>query len=188
MTALASAQVTRGPISRALNVVATDLLFAADNTNDIGTSSASRPRSIFAGTSIFAGSGGRLGFLSVGRIVPSADAIWSLSNNAETYGIRLQYAAVPTVGTCGTSPAITAGSTDTAGSVNVGTGGTATSCGITFAGTWASAPFCTASVNTATAGNTRAMGVTTTTTTATFTAATAFVASDKVLWICIGPK
>ncbi|MDP3853143.1 hypothetical protein [Phenylobacterium sp.] len=48
---------------------------------------------------------------------------------------------IPALSNCGTSPAITTGSTDTAGEVTEGSG--ASACTITFATAYAAAPFCT---------------------------------------------
>jgi hypothetical protein len=48
---------------------------------------------------------------------------------------------IPTISACGTSPAITTGSTDTAGEVTEGSA--ATGCVVTFASAYTNAPFCT---------------------------------------------
>lgn len=49
--------------------------------------------------------------------------------------------AIPALTSCGTSPAITLGSTDTAGEITEGSG--ATGCTITFASAYTTTPFCT---------------------------------------------
>jgi hypothetical protein len=138
-----------------------------------------------------AGTGAELRLGASGDVLfqPIASGIVQMTNSGRTIGIRLQASAVPVIGTCGTgSPAVTAGSSDTAGELTVAAGGTLTSCAITFGGTWSVAPYCVANVSTATAGNTRAIGVTSTTTTMTLTPAAAFAASDKVWWLCMGQK
>ena len=55
--------------------------------------------------------------------------------------------AAPTLPSCGTSPALKAGSNDTRGTVTVGNAGV-TGCQVNFAAFFASAPFCTVSSNT----------------------------------------
>lgn len=196
LVAVPEAQTT---IKRGFNTISGGMLFSPDATYDIGASGATRPKDYYGSGNIVIGgaltAGGSLqagatnGILFAGRagLSSPADNVLTPQSNTGTLGIRLQF-GLPTVGTCGTSPSVTAGSTDTEGEVNVGTGGTATACGISFNATWASAPRCTAAVNTATPANARAIGVTTTTTAAIFTAATAYAASDKVWWICIGTK
>jgi len=98
-------------------------------------------------------------------------------------GIRLQFAAAPTIASgFGTTPSITADSTDTAGQVNVGTGGAASAGIINFATTWASAPFVVA-MNASTGLVLKAIA---TTTQLTITSSAAFTAGDLINWICIG--
>jgi hypothetical protein len=131
-----------------------------------------------------AGAGNDIYFNTRMRFTSAADGVVAQTNNAATAGIRFQFAALPTIGSgFGTSPAITAGSTDTAGEVNVGTGGTATSGVITFATAWASAPFCT--IQDSTSGLVQRAVPTTTTLTIT---SLAWTASDKLQWHCIGAK
>lgn len=136
------------------------------------------------------GSGGGINWSSKGFLTSPSNGSWVLRTADVQTGVTLKADALPTVGSgFGTSPSVTAGSTPLAGSVNVGTGGTATTGVITFGGTaFPSAPFCTANVVTSTAGNVRAMGVSTTTTALTLTAASAWVASDLVSWTCISSK
>lgn len=117
-----------------------------------------------------------------------AAGVLHLTGTSGTNGIRLQFNGLPTIGTCGTSPAITALSRDTAGSVNVGTGGTATSCTVNFNATWTNAPFCTANGTTTTPANVRAVAASASTTVLTLTAASAWAASEVVAWTCVGPK
>ncbi len=120
--------------------------------------------------------GGRWGFVS---------GTSSLVNVNESAGIRLQFAAAPTIASgFGTDPSISTGSTDTAGEVNVGTGGIATSGVIAFATTWARAPFVVVT-NSTTGAVVRA---TASTTQLTITALVAFTASDKINWVCIGAQ
>lgn len=126
-------------------------------------------------------------FIWTGRTILSAvqNGQLRIRNNARTAGSILKCDALPTIASgFGTSPSITAESTALAGSVNVGTGGTATSGVINFNGTaFAAAPFVVA-MNTTTGAIVRA---TATTTQLTITAAVAFIASDVIAWICIGP-
>jgi len=86
----------------------------------------------------------------------------------------------PSVSSCGTSPSVSG--TDTVGRITVGTGGVATSCTLTFAASWSTAPVCTI------ADETTSLLVTPgpTTTTLVITAATAFGASDKLAYHCLG--
>lgn len=116
-----------------------------------------------------------------------ADGVWTITNNAETFGIEARFAAAPVIGACGTSPSIAADATNTVGTITVGTV-TPASCAITFNGTWTKAPKCTANTATATAGSVRALGTTTTTTTLTITPATAFADSTPVVYQCWSVK
>lgn len=114
-----------------------------------------------------------------------ADGTAVLQNGAATIGSRFKTDALPTAGTCGTSPAVTAGSTPLDGSINVGTGGTATSCTVTYNGTaFPSAPFCTIT-NQLSNSVTR---YTSTTTVLTLNTTTAWTASDVITWHCISAK
>ncbi len=117
-------------------------------------------------------------------LLATPDGTLSLQHTDASRGIRFQFGAVPTVGTCGTNPSVSANSTDTAGSVDVGTGGIATSCTVTFSTAWTNAPYCVAS-NRDTSLIARA---TATTTVLTITSASAFTASDDINWICLGRK
>ncbi len=83
-----------------------------------------------------------------------------------------------TVGSCGTSPALTGN--DSAGIVVTG-GGTVTSCTVTFSSAFANVPICTASDNT----DFVIIKPTATTTTLTLTAQTS-INADSVSYICIG--
>lgn len=108
----------------------------------------------------------------------------NITNAAQAIGSSLKVDALPVAGTCGTSPAVTAGSTPFAGSVNVGTGGTATSCTVTFGGTaFPAAPFCTLGQSAGTFTT-----YTATTTVLTLSAATAWPASTVVSWVCPSSK
>jgi hypothetical protein len=121
-------------------------------------------------------------------ITAPADGNAALTNWGATIGSRLKVDALPTPGTCGTSPAVTAGSTPFAGSIDVGTA-TPASCVVVFGGTaFPSAPFCTANAVTSTAGTTRAIGTLSTTSQLTLTPATAFADSTVVAWHCVSSK
>lgn len=87
---------------------------------------------------------------------------------------------VPTMGACGTSPAISGN--DNAMLITVGTGGVATSCAVTFAATWSAAPVCVAQNNT----DRVAYSMATSTSALTITATAAFTASSKFHVICHG--
>lgn len=116
---------------------------------------------------------------------PSDGAV-TVSNAAQTIGVRLKADALPTVSSgFGTSPAITAGSTPMAGSINVGTGGVAVTGVINFNGTaYTAAPFCTVSDQTSNV-TTRWLS---STTQLTLTTTVAWGASDVVSWICISSR
>lgn len=83
----------------------------------------------------------------------------------------------PTVSLCGTSPALTTGSTDTAGEVTEGT--IATGCTITFAAAKTRAPFCTTSSE---SGLAFSFAVSNTALTITNIGA---LSATKVAWICV---
>lgn len=86
----------------------------------------------------------------------------------------------PVLSACGTSPALTAGSTDVAGKITVGTTASA-ACTLTFGTAWAVAPFCI--VQNATTG--APANVYTVSTTAI--AVSSVLADSTVLfYICIG--
>jgi hypothetical protein len=73
------------------NTFGASLLANTDNTFDIGASGASRPRNIFAGTSIFAGTTGYIGMSGRGIIGSPADSVLTLLNNGGTDFNRLQF-------------------------------------------------------------------------------------------------
>lgn len=90
-------------------------------------------------------------------------------------------ANTPSMGACGTAPAI-AGA-DNAMFATVGTGGAVNSCVINFGSTWATnAPVCIAQNDT----DRVAYSVTTSTTAMTITATAAFTASSKFHILCMG--
>lgn len=68
-----------------------NLLFSPDNTYDIGTSAATRPRSIYTGTSFQTSATGKFSFDSRGSIVASADGVFRLGDNAGTSFGRLLF-------------------------------------------------------------------------------------------------
>ncbi len=90
-----------------------NLTFTTDNTNDIGASGATRPRTIYAGTNIFAGvhlvAGGSVfanDLVGIGptigfRLRGPSDGVGTLLDNAETSFNRLQFG-----GTSSSFPAI----------------------------------------------------------------------------------
>lgn len=123
-------------------------------------------------------------------ITSTADGVATLNDLNKSEGIRLQFAAIPSLTLSfgfGTGAAVGTGSTDTAGAVFVGS--TTSSQGtVTFASTWSNAPYCTASIATQTAGSTRAIGAVASTTKLTLVPATAFAASTTAVWTCIGAK
>jgi hypothetical protein len=77
-----------------------------DNTYDIGASGANRPRSIFVGTSIFAGAAGGIGFAGRTTMLSGADGLLRLMNNAQSDFDRLQFG-----GTTSSFPALKRNST-----------------------------------------------------------------------------
>lgn len=88
--------------------------------------------SIKAGTTLEAGTG----------ITSTTGAISATAGNVNA-GVALTVAAaVPAASSCGTSPAVTAGSSNNAGQFTLGTG-TPTACTITFATAYATKAFCT---------------------------------------------
>jgi hypothetical protein len=90
LTSLLSKFLYEGTLERAL-------LFSPDNTYDIGASGANRPRSIFAGTEIAAGShitNAAAGFYrwgSLSRMYAPSDGVIELTNNAANDFSRLQF-------------------------------------------------------------------------------------------------
>lgn len=160
---------------------------ATDNTYDLGTSGALRPRSIYVGTSFIAPSAGNIRFESRAQTTSNGDGLWNVLDNSGSFGLQFNVGtAAPTVASGGGgSPAIQTGSRNAVGAVDVGTGGVATQIVINFgAPNWTNAPRCVAWVETGTAGNVRAHGVTTTASAMTITAATAWVANAIVAWQC----
>lgn len=86
----------------------------------------------------------------------------------------------PTVGTCGTSPSVTANSSDMAGELTTGTG-TPTACTLTFGKAFTNAPFCTIVDRTGLANLTSY-----TTSTTNFVITTSAASSQKIEWQCRG--
>jgi hypothetical protein len=110
-----------------------------------------------------------------GTVTRAKKFIINSNGNIHTSG------TIPTIGTCGSSPAITALSTNNSGSFTVGTG-TTTACTVTFANSgWTNAPNCTVTDAT----TIQALKVATTTTTM-IVSATTNEASDKIFYICQG--
>lgn len=216
MTALASAQVTRGPITRALNQVfaldgsasAPSIAFgSATGTgfyqrvadNAIGLSFGGTAAIDFnTANTISLGSARTIAWSST--TAPSGTADTSLSRGAAgavkftatgtnvPLQLRGTQGTAPTCSTnCGTSPSVVG--TDTAGIVTMGASGVpASGWVVTFNGTWAAAPSC--SVVSALAGmvvGKMPIVVATTTTTITVTTnGTAPSTSDKYAFQCFG--
>lgn len=127
---------------------------------------------------------GTFGFIGRGTWVANANGQFYFANTANTLKAVLQVGIAPTISSgFGTTPAITAGSTDAHGEINVGTGGIATGGVIAFGQTWPTAPHCMVQDQT-TSVMTRVSAISTTT--MTMTGASAWTASDKVVWICVG--
>jgi hypothetical protein len=134
------------------------------------------------------GSYGR--FSSVG-----ADGLVYLANNAQTAGIRFQFAALPTIasGFCvaGGTNVVATGSTDSAGRVTVGTCVAETSGVVNFATAWsATGPItCLAQNESTPANNVKALpNALTGAVSMTLSQANAFVTGDVIKWMCMGPK
>lgn len=96
--------------------------------------------------------------------------------------IGVTAAAAPTVGTCGTSPTVTSGSTDVAGELTTGSTAT-TACTLTFANAYTNTPNCVVTPQGTTPGAVSAVP-STTTLVLTYTSST----SQKMNWICIGKQ
>lgn len=89
---------------------------------------------------------------------------------------------IPTIGTCGTSPAITTGSTQFAGKFTMGTSAS-NACVVTFAAAYTTAPFCVVQ-NATTGAGAFTMSVSTTAITIGGTAAD----SSVFFYTCIAPS
>lgn len=100
---------------------------------------------------------------------------WMFSSNSQ------QTSGTPALSSCGTSPAITTGSSDYAGTITTGTG-TPTGCVITFSVAYGAAPACVVTSRTAPATSTPAYTVSTTAITLTQAAV------NSVVWdyVCVG--
>lgn len=128
-------------------------------------------------------------WVAVQQVSVPADGKIILQNAAGTHGITAQFTGVPTFSSgFGTSPSVTAGSTDSVGEINVGTGGAAGAGIINFASTWTTAPKCLVEVSDSTAGNLRAMGATTSTTQVQFTASAAWASGALIWYMCWSTK
>lgn len=107
-----------------------------------GTSNTAGASFTLAGSkSTGSGAGGKLIFQTTGSVAAattqnSEQTVLTLDGN---WHAQYSSAAIPTA-TCGTSPTVTAASTDVAGAITTGT--TTTSCTITFKLAYAVAPFC----------------------------------------------
>lgn len=100
-----------------------------------------------------------------------------------THHIEVSGTAITTgdLSACGTTPAISTGSTDTAGTITEGT--TATGCTLTFKGTYTNNPFCTCEGETSTPA---AVNVGCHTTATTLVIENASASNDKITYICLG--
>lgn len=97
-------------------------------------------------------------------------------------GKVLSQGTPPTVGTCGTSAALAAGSTDVAGKITVGTTAS-NACTLTFSAAWNAAPFCVVQNKTTGA----AANVYTVSTTA-IVWSSALADSSELFYFCIGSR
>lgn len=100
------------------------LLFSPDNTYDIGASATNRPRIIYAGTNVVAGSSGIFNWSGRGYLNAPADGIFTLNNNAGTDFSRLQFGgtsnAFPSLRRSGTNLLIRLADDSSYGSLGTG--------------------------------------------------------------------
>jgi len=136
-------------------------------------------------------SAGAASFISIatrGFWQATANANWELLNAAGTFGIHYEFAGVPVIGACGTSPSVSADSTNVSGTIVVGSANP-TSCLLTFNGAgWNKAPRCVVNTITTTAADVRALGVSATTTVLTVTPASAFATTTSLAYHCESSK
>lgn len=102
--------------------------------------------------------------------------------NGKIVGKVLSQGTPPTVGTCGTGAAMTAGSTDVAGKFTMGTSAS-NACTVTFSAAWTAAPFCV--VQNATTG---AGAFSTTVSTTALTIGGTAADSSVFFYHCIGSR
>lgn len=145
-----------------------------------------------SGINISTGLGtGYIGFDTRTFLYSPANGKYKMSNYLDTFGVVYEFAGVPTIGACGTTPSVSADSNNTTGTIVVGTANP-TSCVLNFntaaSGAWIKAPRCVANVITATAADVRALGVTATTTVLTLTPATAFASTTSIGYHCESSK
>ena len=162
-------------------------------TNAINTSGTIATSGTVSGLSITGTNGissGAAGFLSIatrGYWQATANGIWELLRADGTFGVHYEFAGVPVIGACGTSPSVSTDATNVSGTITVGSANP-TSCVLTFNGTWNKAPRCVANTITATAADVRALGITTSTTVLTITPATAFATTTSIGYHCESSK
>jgi hypothetical protein len=102
----------------------------------------------------------------------------TLSSHVGITGIT----TMPSVGTCGTSPAIDSHSNDNVGLLTVGTAAP-TSCKLTFAISWPIAPVCTANIASGTAAAITAKAIAAS---VTFTTVAAMATNTQIAYHCLG--
>lgn len=117
----------------------------------------------------------------------SANGIWELLRADGTFGVHYEFAAVPVIGACGTSPSISTDATNVSGTITVGSANPA-SCLLTFNGTWNKAPRCVVNTVTTTAADVRAVATSTSTTVLTVTPASAFATTTSLVYHCESSK
>lgn len=153
------------------------LLWATDNGTDIGASAASRPRTIYSGTS----------FIGPLFRSDSAKVLFQGTGTGATQMSATQTTVPTCSASCGTSPAVVG--TDTFMKVTMGASGVpASPFTVTFNGTWAAAPACTVTSGLATmvVGKMAIAAPTTTTTVIITTNGTAPGNSDVYFIHCGG--
>lgn len=113
----------------------------------------------------------------ISESTPTASAIMTIQGTDLKFTVGGQGFA-PTMGACGTTPTLTAGSTDSAGEITTGT--TTTSCVLNFGSTKANPPFCIV-----TQENTNLAAFTYVAATTTLTITQTSTSNNKFAWVCI---
>ena len=123
--------------------------------------------------SVYSQAAGAHGWLGRAEMLSPVDGTVTVQNTATTRKFYIA-AALPTVGSCGTDPAVAG--VDSAMVATVGTGGAATACVMNFSAAKTTAPSCTAISDT----DIVALKLSTSTTAVTVTATAPFTASSKL--------
>ena len=123
-----------------------------------------------------------LTFGTIGKVLTSGGASAAPTWETPSTSGNAMCAYTPTMGSCGTTPAITAHSTDCGGEITCGSG-TLTDCVIDFGGTYAHAPKCTFQADDGTILMKGSSGTTPVSTTA-MTIGAASLTSKKITWNC----